>query len=354
MIHKFTKLALCSAATLLVAGQAFAHTGVRDTVTVSNAKGAKSVASYNGFTITHGCGGDTGNAYPVIGQGAVFPTGDKVAWREWKADSTGTLVAGDVFKRGGGAGIFDTIVLDHTGTPLPDAGLNLQVTGYSGMSSSFATAHELVDPDALNPGVVEGLLWKDGAMEPKLNTITPFKVTVPKIIDSNIKQVKIRIGVINYCDLKKNAANDASGPYKQPKDAFGRAIPILATSAEPDQINPAVANIYNTLVGGNGDNNRQDWWFGGLDGVSALYNDPDLLQPTEAVRVDHDGNPVLDSTGQPIKDPVTPYWTTLTVNNATAKKNATRVVSIEPTGEAFDAILTGANTQPFTKGKANF
>ena len=49
-------------------------------------------------------------------------------------------------------------------------------------------------------------------MEPKLNAITPFKVTVPKIIDPSVKQVNVRIGVINYCDMGKNAANDAKGP----------------------------------------------------------------------------------------------------------------------------------------------
>ncbi|NOU23884.1 MAG: hypothetical protein HOO93_19215 [Methyloglobulus sp.] len=310
---KKTSLALCSVAALFVAGQAFAHTGVRDKVTVSATAGA---ASYNGFTITHGCGGDSGDAFPVLGQSAVFPTGDRVVWRE--ADGT-------VIQEGGGAGIFDTIVLDHLNQPLPDGGLNLQVTGYAGMSSPFATAQEIVDPNALNPGVVEGLLWKDGAMEPKLNAITPFKVTVPKIIDPSVKQVNVRIGVINYCDFEKNAANDASGPYKQPKDAFGRNIPLLSSALAPDQINVAGAPVYVTLRAGNGDNNRQDWWFMAPYGGSALYNDPEVVQPA--------------------------YWTTMTVINASA--TGTRVVTIEPTGAAFDAILTGPNTRPFTKGDSN-
>ena len=310
---KKTRLALCSVAALFVAGQAFAHTGVRDRVTVSDTAGA---ASYNGFTITHGCGGDSGDAYPVLGQSAVFPTGDKTVWRE----ADGTVIA-----EGGGAGIFDTIVLDHNNEPLPDGGLNLQVTAYAGMSSPFATTREIVDPNALNPGVVEGLFWKDGAMEPKLNAITPFKVTVPKIIDPSVKQVNVRIGVINYCELRKNAANDAQGPYKKPKDAFGRSIPLLASALAPDQINVADAPVYVTLEDGNGDNNRQDWWFTAPYGGSELYNDPEVLQPD--------------------------YWTTMTVINASA--TGTRVVSIEPTGAAFDAILTGPNTRPFTKGDTN-
>jgi hypothetical protein len=310
-----TKLTLCTVAALFVAGQAVAHTGVRDKVTVSADANA---VSYNGFTITHGCGGDNGDAYPVLGQSAVFPTGDKAVWRE----ADGTVIA-----EGGGAGIFDTIVLDHTGAPLPDSGLNLSVTGYAGFSSPFATTQEIVDPNALNPGIVEGMFWKDGAMEPKLNVVTPFKVTVPKIINRTVKQVNVRIGVINYCDLDKNAANDATGPYKQPKDAFERKIPLLASSAAPDQINVAGAPVYVSLRAGNGDNNRQDWWFAAPYGGSALYNDPEVLQPT--------------------------YWTTMTVINSSADAGATRVVSIEPTGAAFDAILTGPNTRPFTKGDTN-
>ena len=126
---KIKGLTLCSLVALLAAGQAVAHTGVRDKVTVSDAAGA---SSYNGFTITHGCGGDSGDAYPVLGQSAVFPTGERVVWRE------GTAASGapdsNVIAVGGGAGIFDTIVLDHNGVPLPDSGLNLQVTGYAGMA----------------------------------------------------------------------------------------------------------------------------------------------------------------------------------------------------------------------------
>lgn len=317
---KNTKLALCSLAALFVAGQAVAHTGVRDKVTASS---TATTTSYNGFTITHGCGGDSGDAYPVLGQSAVFPTGGRVVWRE------GTAAAdnpdSNVIAVGGGAGIFDTIVLDHDGTPLPDGGLNLQVTGYAGMSSPFATTQEIVDPTALNPGVVEGLLWKDGAMEPKLNAVTPFKVTLPKIIDPSVKQVNVRIGVINYCDFGKNAANDVKGPYRKPKDAFGRKIPILATADAPDQINVADAQYFDDIGAGNGDDNRQDWWFKAPYGGSALYNDIDVLQPS--------------------------YWTTMTVVNASA--TGSRVVSIEPTGAAFDAILTGPNTRPFTKGDSN-
>jgi len=319
-------LTLCSLAALLAAGQAFSHTGVRDKVIGS---ATATTNTYNGFTITHGCGGDTGEAYPVLGQSAVFPTGDRVVWRESN---------GAVFHEGAGEGIFDTRARDEHGVVIPDVpdpGLNLGVTGYAGFSSPFATAQEIVDSNALNPGIVEGLLWKDGAMEPKLNAITPFKLTIPMILDASIKEVKIRIGVINYCDCSKNAENDAQGPYKQPLDAFGRKIPQLTSLLAPDQINVYGAPFYKTLNKGNGDNNRQDWWFGAPYGGSALYKDPDLLQQPD---------PAAGTQA---------YWTTLTVTNGSAAPNATRVVSVEPTGEAFDAILTGPNTRPFTKGNSN-
>jgi hypothetical protein len=308
-----TKLTLCTLAALFAAGQAVAHTGVRDSVTVSATAG---IASYNGFTVTHGCGGDNGDAYPVLGQSAVFPTGDRVVWRD---------AAGTVLSEGGGAGVFPTTIVDPLTGLTIDKGINLAVNGYASVSSAFTTVQEIIDPNALSPGVVEGLFWKDGAMEPKLNTITPFKVTLPKIIDPSVKQVNVRIGVINYCDIGKNAANDATGPYKEPKDAFGRKIPQLASSAAPDQINVAGAPVYVSLRAGNGDNNRQDWWFAAPYGGSALYNDPEVVQPT--------------------------YWTTMTVINSSA--TGTRVVSVEPTGAAFDAILTGENTRPFTKGDTN-
>lgn len=311
---KHTKIkTLCSVVALLAAGQVFAHTGVRDAVTAGT-------SSYNGFTITHGCGGDSGDAYPVIGQAALFPFGDNVVWK----DSAGTVIA-----QGGGAGIFDTVVLDHTGLPLPDAGLNLQVTGYSSAASGFATTQEIVD----DLGNVQAMLWKDGAMEPKLNSITPFKVTVPKIVDNCVSQVKVRIGVINYCDVDKNAANDIKGPYKAPVDAFGRKIPaisLLATSGGV-QANVNVSPVYVNLPAGNGDDNRADWWFTAPYGGSALYSDVDLLQPT--------------------------YWTTMNVNNTAANLalcgGATKVVTVEPTGAAFDAYLTSQNTKPFSKGLSN-
>ncbi|MEQ1484447.1 hypothetical protein [Methyloglobulus sp.] len=293
-----TKLTLCSLVALLATGQAFAHTGVRDAADEGK-------SSYNGFTITHGCGGDSGQAYPVIGQSALFPFGDKVVWKD---------AAGAVIEVGG----------NGLGT-ISAAKLSLGVTGYTGASSGFATSQEIVD----DLGNVQALLWKDGAMEPKLNSITPFKVTAPTIANNCVKSLKIRMGVINYCDKGKNAANDAMGPYKAPEDAFERKIPLLSiVDYGGIQTNVNDSPVYKNIAAGNDDNNRADWWFMEPYGTSALYNDPEVLQPS--------------------------YWTTFTVNNSAADIAAcagTPVdVTVEPTGEAFDAYLTGRNTRPFTKG----
>lgn len=312
---KLKGLAFCSVVALLASGQALAHTGVRDAVEAGK-------ASYNGFTITHGCGGDTDpNAYPVIGQSAIFPQGDNVVWKE----SNGTVIT-----RGGGAGIFDTLVLDHTGAPLPDAGVNWSVTGYNGFSSAFATSNEIVN----SLGVVQALVWKDGAMTPSMNTVTPFKITAPKIVDNCVTAVKARIGVINYCEVNKNASNDVRGPYKAPKDAFGRPVPftndIALTGGIQQNVTPG-SLVYKDIRAGNGDNNRADWWFMALDGGSTLYNDPDLLQPA--------------------------YWATMTVNNTAANiakcTGTQRTVTVEPTGLAFDQFLTPANVAPFSLGASN-
>ena len=81
MTHsKFKGLALFSLVALFAAGQAFAHTGVRDSAN-------ETTASYNGFTIGHGCGGETGtDSYPVIGQASLFPFGVNAIWKN--ADGT--------------------------------------------------------------------------------------------------------------------------------------------------------------------------------------------------------------------------------------------------------------------------
>jgi len=303
-LSKFKGLTLCALVALFASEQALAHTGVRDTA-------VEGTASYNGFTITHGCnnsseGGPPAQQYPVIGQSAVFPSGDTAVWR----DQTGAVIQ----VGGNGAG---TITGDK---------LSLSVTGYSD-GSTFKTTEELVD----GLGNPQGLLFKDGVMAPNLNAITPFKITAPTIANNCVKTLKIRIGVVNYCDTDKNANNDAKGPWKSPKDDSGKDIKIPKTTSEATgfvQAAPANVGKFKEMTNGNGDNNRADWWFTAPYGGSALYNDPELLQPT--------------------------YWTTLSVTNKTADLalcTGTQVeYSVEPSGVAFDTILTGKNTRPFTKG----
>lgn len=297
-----TKLTLCTLAALFAAGQAFAHTGVKDQAT-------EGVASYNAFNIGHGCGGDAGtDAYPVIGQVALFPFGANAVWRD---------AAGNVIERGG----------NGNGT-IEAATLGLSPAGYAGFGSPFVTTQEIVD----DLGNVQAILYKNGALEPKLNALTPFKITAPKIVD-NCTRLKVRVAVINYCDTGKNAANDVNGPYKAPKDAFGNKIPYTTTLDDGGvQKNVADSPFFTDIRAGNGDNNRADWWFYNPDGGSLLYNDADLMP----------------SAGQ--------WSAVLTVNNAAAQAGCAVVkdVFVEPNGAAFDTFLTERNVRPFSKGLSNF
>jgi hypothetical protein len=297
---KHLKLTLCSLVALFAAGQAFAHTEVRDAA-------IEGTDSYNAFTQAHGCannteGGPAKQQYPVLGVAALFPHGDNVVWRDQ---------AGAVIQAGGnGNGVIST------------PKLSLGVTSIEG-GSPFATVQELVD----RLGVVQGLLYKDGVMAPNNSALPPFKVLAPTIVDNCVKSIQVRIGVISYCDVNKNAANDAKGPYEAPKDALGKKIKKVKSLASGlVQANPSHSGGFNDLPNGNGDNNRADWWFMMPEGGSVYYNDPDMV--------------------------LSDFWTTLIVNNSPddlAKCTGTQTeVSVEPTGRAFDTILTPANTQPFT------
>lgn len=302
---KYSTLTFYSVAALIVAGQAFAHTGVRDTPT-------EGTTSYNAFTLTHGCaasgeGGTPAQSFPVTGQSAVFPHGANVVWRN---------KAGAIIQNGGNGN--NTI-----STPT----LNLGLSGVPG-GSPYETIQEIVGA----AGGTQGLLYKDGVMAPQMNALPQFRVAVPTIVDNCVENLRIRIGVVNYCDVGKSASNDAKGPYTAPHDALGKKIKNVNSPATGfTQKNVAqVGKFFEDIEKGNGDNNRADWWFTAPDGGSTYYNDPDLLQPT--------------------------YWTTLTVKNKAedlAKCTGTKTdVSVEPNGAAFDDILSPANTQPFTPANA--
>ena len=142
-----------------------------------------------------------------------------------------------------------------------------------------------------------------------------------------------------YCDTGKNMANDNSGPWKAPKDAFGRSIPFISDiNIGGIQTNVNGSPVFTDIRAGNGDNNRADWWFYDLYNGSVLYNDPDLTVEGAA----------LWSAG-------------IVVNNSAADNTACttaggtlRDVTVEPAGSDLDLLLTGANTQPFTRGAGPF
>ncbi len=331
-----TKLTLCSLAALLAAGQAFAHTGVRDVA-------LEGASSYNGFTITHGCGGDAGtDAYPVIGQAALFPFGDNAVFK----DAAGNILGGPqqvpVLDPTTGqpiinpaTGLPQTKLVNNGNGVIAADSLSLAPTGYASFSSPFVTSQEIVD----ELGNVQAFLWKDGAMEPKLNAVTPFKITAPTVVD-NCTRLRIRVAVINYCDTVKNASNDASGPYKAPVDAFGRKIPYTTTLDDGGvQKNVANSPYFRDLRAGNGDNNRADWWFYNPEGGSVLYSDPDLMPaPNQWSAVIN----VVGSADQ------------LATCPKDAKGNPVlKDVTVEPNGAAFDKYLTPKNVYPFSKGNSN-
>jgi hypothetical protein len=312
------KMLACVSVAVLVAGQALAHTGVRDVA-------VEGLASYNGFTITHGCAAVGEGAttppkpgeeqqYPVIGQVALFPYGKYAVWK----DASGNVIAPVTGE--------DGKVRNNGNGTIKEDSLSLSVTGYDAYSSPFTSSQEIVDAN----GNVMALLWKDGAMEPKKNAITPFKITAPNIVQ-NCTRLKVRIGVINYCDKAKNEANDAKGPFKQPKDAFGHAIPMLSLDGDV-QKNARGAKMFGDLNSGNGDNNRADWWFTAPNGGSKLYKDKDVLQPTYWTTLNIIGKP-----DEVIFCPVDSDGNTIFTD-----------VTVEPNGAAFDTFLSVGNTQPFT------
>jgi hypothetical protein len=307
---KFKGLVLCSMMGLLAAGQAVAHTGVRDQATAA-------VASYNGFTITHGCADYIagGQQYPVIGQAALFPYGATAVWRELGVGTAnGTVIADPT-----------TIVGVNV--------YNLGVKDYASASSAFPTTNSIVD----GLGNIHALFWKDGAMEPKQNTVTPFKITHPAIIDKCIASVKVRVAVINFCDVQKNQANDATGPYTAPKDFLGRAIPNTSVAGGIQANVTATSPKFVTLPAGNGDHNRADWWFSDISGGSQNFADSAIL--SEGLG--------LWSAGITVNNP-SAYIST-DAGYAGCPGGKPRQVTVEPSGVDFDTYLTAGNLQPFVK-----
>jgi hypothetical protein len=256
---------------------AFAHTGVRDTVTGSS---ESATTSNNAFTIPHGCSAGEGDAPPkkVKGQSAVFPfglpaaelTGPGAVWvRLGEPPTPPTLLTAEEVT----AIIGDA---DEDPSTPPQPHLNLDVTGIQD-ASLFKTQTEEVNPagtDPLGPHdsiPVHALNWRGGKLETNLLGITQFRVTVPPIVNPCVSRVRIRIAVSNWCERNQNEANDA-------------------------------------------DNDRADWWFTGETGPTKFV-DPDLIQES--------------------------FWTTLTVNNPNASEcgEEPHEVAVMPSGADIDLYL---------------
>ena len=316
---KFKGLALCSMISLLAAGQAMAHTGVRD-IAIAGSK------SYNAFTITHGCAdynAGTTQQYPAIGQAALFPYGSTAVWREVSATpstTNGTVIDGSTIV----TGVF-----------------NLAVSGLAGVSSPFPTTQEIVD----SLGNPHGILWKDGAVEPKLTAAVPFLVTPPAITNACISAVLVRVGVINFCDVQKNASNDATGPYAAPKDAFGRPLNNTSPAGGIQQnVTPTSAKFV-AIPAGNGDNNRADWWFADLyPSGSANFSDSDIL--SEGLGL---WSAKITVTNPNVAKQYLSDGTTSNPVYAACPGGAPRQVTVEPGSVDFDTYFTAPNLQPFVK-----
>lgn len=211
------RLTIGSLTTLLCAQGALAHTVVKDQVTAS---ATSTTTSYNAFAITHGCGGDAGvPPLKVIGQSAVFPFG---------APAASLTDPGAVWVNLSDSSILnDAEVTAIIGSP----DLNLSV---GGIQDESVFEKQTEEADAAE--VVHALNWFDGKLETNLVGLTQFRVSAPMIADACVSKVRIRIAVANWCERKKNEANDA-------------------------------------------DNNRADWWFTGETG-STKFVDMDLIQPT--------------------------------------------------------------------------
>ncbi len=288
------------------AGQAvYAHTGVRDQAT-------EGTTSYNGFTITHGCGSDTDPTLPtlpVIGQSAVVPYGladSSSGPTIWVDLSTNMVLAT------GGTGIVSLPALPA----LPIFSLSF---GGIQQDDPFAIVRE--ELDAASPTVVRALNWQGSDEIHKLKRvrknrwklvkkpfaglrtdlvgIPQFRVSAPTIIDDCVSKLRVRIAVTNWCEKGRNEANDP-------------------------------------------DNNRADWWFphpviapgtAGAPGTgSTKFVDVDLTQDS--------------------------FWTTLTVNNvdlnptpANCPGGALREVAVQPAGTEIDTYLANP---PFTKEPAPY
>jgi len=197
--NNFKKLTLCAlvATACGVAQTAYAHTGVKDTVT--EGKGL-----YTAFTLGHGCQ-DTPEQnqealeklLPVTAQSVVFPNGTASQAFKINADKTETAI--DLSDYISGA----------------DGGVITLAPGMIQDKNVFKKQKEVTDAQ----GAVRGIQFTNGNLDTTAVGLIPFKVSAPSftttVPDGNggttpncAKSLKIRIAIANYCKKTTNENQD--------------------------------------------------------------------------------------------------------------------------------------------------
>jgi len=197
--NNFKKLTLCAlvATACGVAQTAYAHTGVKDTVT--EGKGL-----YTAFTLGHGCQ-DTPEQnqealeklLPVTAQSVVFPNGTASQAFKINADKTETAI--DLSDYISGA----------------DGGVITLAPGMIQDKNVFKKQKEVTDAQ----GAVRGIQFTNGNLDTTAVGLIPFKVSAPSftttVPDGNggtvpncAKSLKIRIAIANYCKKTNNENQD--------------------------------------------------------------------------------------------------------------------------------------------------
>ncbi len=142
--------------------------------------------TYNGFTITHGCGGhdETKPPLKVLGQSAVFPFGVAV-WTNLNPPVKS-------YRR-----------VARVSSARTDDFITLNVGGIQD-NDPFAKTEEETD-DLEN---VRALNWKNGKLATNLVGIPEWRASAPTILDNCVSALHVRIAVANWCKKNANEKND--------------------------------------------------------------------------------------------------------------------------------------------------
>lgn len=353
----------------LTSASAFAHTGVRDNV-------LEGVATYTGYTITHGCADNAGgegsgngvdgnsSQQDVIAQSAVFPTDFNTAIigpvdsYNYFTDTFNFDEMTSTVKPLGKGGVSSS--LDVTGgnaTGLSNnSGQVATVTWKSGKWAPLATSVDLksalsvsyvapsVFPEAYIKRDSTGLFrgydsW--GSMLPEGGGtvgVSNFKVTTPVLNpESCYKGIKIFTGVINYCSTERARQDKNNDRYDVWVGFKQDGMPaIQADVSEP------------TLVYG-----------GGITSTKVFTNQNLMPNAANTYNLVPNSKPpvaVTDSKGDPLE---AIYWSTITVNRVSpmpvgCATDKQVYLGIAPSTEDIDTYLPMAiktKSHPSNPGK---